>query len=206
MASIAELPLLMIVTDRAIVPEEEVFARLERAPAPVLVQLRDKRDSWIERFAFGRRLLAARGRHILVVNGDLNLALELGTHALHLPARRWLEVTDARTALGPSSCITVACHEPSEVMRAAQLGADAALLSPIFPSPGKGPPLGLAALELARKEIDQHGLSCRLIALGGVDGSNASDCLRAGAHGVAALRADLGPWLAAQAPDAHARR
>jgi thiamine-phosphate pyrophosphorylase len=85
----------------------------------------------------------------------------------------------------------VACHAVSEVARAAAEGADAAVLSPIFPSPGKGPPLGLEALREASSTV----AGIQIVALGGVDQARGALCLAEGAGAVAAIRADLGGLL-----------
>jgi thiamine-phosphate pyrophosphorylase len=75
-----------------------------------------------------------------------------------------------------------------EVVRAAGEGADAAVLSPIFSSPGKGAPLGVEALAAARAAV---GARVQLVALGGVTAASAAACFAAGADAVAAIRADL---------------
>jgi thiamine-phosphate pyrophosphorylase len=64
-------------------------------------------------------------------------------------------------------------------------GASAALLSPIFVTPGKGAARGTDFLNEARRKAP--GLA--LFALGGVDADNTPGCVHAGADGVAAIRA-----------------
>jgi thiamine monophosphate synthase len=73
------------------------------------------------------------------------------------------------------------CHSRDELERAAAEGCDYATLSPIFVSrskPGYGPPLGVDALRDAPLPV--YGL-------GGVDATNATACLDAGAAGVAIM-------------------
>jgi thiamine monophosphate synthase len=75
------------------------------------------------------------------------------------------------------------CHHPDELQRAAEEGCDYATLSPIFASPSKpgyGPPLGPDLLAAAPLPV---------YALGGIDASNASACIAAGAAGVAVMGA-----------------
>lgn len=162
------------------------------ARARAAVQLRDPELSGRELHALGRRLrdaTAALGASF-VVNDRLDLALVLGADGVHL-GRRSVGVADARALLGAGVFVSVACHSVDEVLRAADAGADAAVLSPIFASPGKGPPLGLEALREARARLSQASRSVAIIALGGVDAVAAPACLAAGADGVAAIRADL---------------
>jgi thiamine-phosphate pyrophosphorylase len=58
---------------------------------------------------------------------------------------------------------------------------------PVWATPSKqdaDPPIGLDRLQLICSQI-----SVPVIAIGGVDASNAADCIRAGAAGVAVIRA-----------------
>jgi thiamine-phosphate pyrophosphorylase len=131
----------------------------------------------------------------LLVNDRLDLAAQLGADGVHL-GRRSISVGDARRLVG-TAFVTRACHDLDDVLAAANEGADGALYSPIFASPGKGAPLGLTALAGARASLDARGhRPFRLYALGGVDAENASRCFDAGADGIAVVRADLGPALA----------
>ncbi|MDQ3555322.1 MAG: thiamine phosphate synthase, partial [Gemmatimonadota bacterium] len=63
-------------------------------------------------------------------------------------------------------------------------GADYATASPVFPTPGKGAPLGTRGLAALCREAP-----ISLVALGGVGPENAGECLTAGAAAVAAIRA-----------------
>lgn len=189
-------PRVLQITAAAVVPEGVIRARLAALPASarglVAVQLRDPELSGRALFDLGVRLRAAAraAGAALVVNDRLDLALALGAEGAHL-GRRSVAVADARALLGRAAWISVACHAVAEVVRAAEQGADAALLSPIFASPGKSAPLGVEALRRAREALAARGLALQLVALGGIDAGNAAACLAAGADAVAAIRADL---------------
>jgi thiamine-phosphate pyrophosphorylase len=193
-------PLVVQITAADVLPEAELWARLAalaRLPASArsgfAVQLRDPQLPTRELLALGTRLrdvTRALGAS-LIVNDRLDLALALGADGIHL-GRRSVTVADAR-ALLPHAWIAVACHALTDVTEAARAGADAAVLSPIFASPGKGTPLGPPGLSAARAAA---GEGIQLIALGGVDASNAAACFAAGASAVAAIRADLEGVLA----------
>lgn len=190
-------PRVVQITDSSALPEAELFARL-RAVAPLppaararfAVQLRDPGLSSRALADLGLRLCAAIRPlgTALIVNDRLDLALALGADGVHL-GRRSVTIADARALLGPAAWISVACHDVDDVIRAATEGADAATLSPIFASPGKGTPLGLGALQAARSAL--AGRPIALYALGGVDRASAPSCFAAGADGVATIRADL---------------
>jgi thiamine-phosphate pyrophosphorylase len=194
-------PRVVQITESSALPEAELFARLAAvgalSPAQrgrFAVQLRDPGLSSRALADLGLRLRAAtRPLGVaLVVNDRLDLALALGADGVHL-GRRSVTVADARALLGPAAWISVACHDVDDVIRAATEGADAATLSPIFASPGKGTPLGLGALRAARSALGARALA--LHALGGVDRASAPSCFEAGADGVAAIRADLSALL-----------
>jgi thiamine-phosphate pyrophosphorylase len=189
-------PLVLQITAADVLPEDALFARLAglralsaSARGRFAVQLRDPALSGRALFALGARLREATRAlgAALIVNDRLDLALALGADGVHL-GRRSVTVAVARALLPPGTWISVACHAVADVAQAAADGADAAVLSPIFASPGKGPPLGRGALREARAAV---GEGIQLVALGGVDAANAGDCLAAGAGAVAAIRADL---------------
>jgi len=125
----------------------------------------------------------------LWVNDRLDVASMVEADGIHL-GRRSVNVVDARRALGEGVVVSVSAHDMDDVARARDAGAGAVLLSPIFASPGKSTPLGLDGLRAARAWLE--GSPTRLVALGGIEASTTSWCLAAGAHGVAAIRADLG--------------
>jgi thiamine-phosphate pyrophosphorylase len=74
-----------------------------------------------------------------------------------------------------------------EEARAADGPADYIGAGPVWATPSKpdaDPPIGLEGL----REICE-AVSAPVVAIGGVDASNAADCIRAGATGVAVIRA-----------------
>jgi thiamine-phosphate pyrophosphorylase len=196
-----ESPRVVQITCASALPEAALFARLASAShlAPerrrrFAVQLRDPGLASRALAELGARLRAATraAGASLIINDRLDLALALAADGVHLGSRSVL-VADARALLGPDAWISVACHSVDDVVRAATEGADAVTLSPIFASPGKSSPLGLAALAAAREALG--GRSISLHALGGVDLATAPSCFAAGADGVASIRADLSRLL-----------
>jgi thiamine-phosphate pyrophosphorylase len=119
---------------------------------------------------------AAAGAELIVAS-DPELARHLGASTVHLAAADpW-----------PDSFATGrSCHDAAELADAAARGAAYATLSPIFESPSKpgyGPALGPDALRDAPLPV---------LALGGVDPTNAAACLAAGAAGVAVMGGVMG--------------
>ncbi len=120
----------------------------------------------------------------------------MGADGVHLGGTA-IKVSDARGIVGPDAFITIAAHSDDAVRLGVSDGADGALVSSIFASPGKAVGRGVAALRTARAV----GGGLLIYALGGVDRSNAPECVMAGADGVAAIRA----LLLAPDPGAEAR-
>ena len=144
-------------------------------PHPQLaIQLRDKTAGGARLFAAAREWVTRGYR--LYVNDRADVALAAGAEGVHLPGGG-LAPAEVR-ALGRLK-IGMSIHSASEVTNE----VDFCVLSPIFESPGKAAPIGIAAITQAAA----HGVS--IVALGGVDASNARACLDAGAAGVAAIRA-----------------
>lgn len=158
----------------------------------LVVQLRDKENVNLEASARALREVTARTNAVFVVNavgessgGALDLAARVSADGAHV-ACTLQAIADARAA--GFRWISVPAHTDDDVRIAEEGGATAALVSPIFASPGKGEPRGVAAIASAL----QVAKKTRIYALGGIDGrSRAAACRDAGAYGVAVLRALL---------------
>ena len=164
----------------AIVTDIEV-ARVAVEGGATVVQLRLKGAGTEEVVEAGRpfRELPA----IFVVNDDVEAALALDADGVHLGrsdpgAERAVE---AGLLLGMSAA-SVEEARLGEAAGAAYIGA-----GPVWVTPSKsdaGPPIGLGGLA----EICA-AVSVPVIAIGGIDATNAAECVAAGAAGVAVVRA-----------------
>src|SRR3989442_432382 len=105
-------------------------------------------------------------------------AIKPATEAGRLP------VADAR-ALG-LRVVGISAHSAQDVAGASREGADFAVFAPVYDTPGKTAQ-GEAALARACRAAP-----IPVLALGGVNESNAFRCLEAGARGVACIRSVLG--------------
>jgi thiamine-phosphate pyrophosphorylase len=162
-----------------------VVSDLETARAGVeggatVVQLRVKAPTQqVVEAGRGFRELSAT----FVVNDDVEAALQLGADGVHLGR----DDLGGERALGAglllgTSAASVAEAREGEVLGAAYIGAGPVWTTPT--KPDADPSIGLEGLtEICR------AVSVPVIAIGGVDGSNAGDCIRAGAAGVAVVRA-----------------
>ncbi len=193
---------IVLITDPSF--DEDAIVRVVEAclaalpPFALAVQLRDKArdasDASLRAFASRLRRVTrpggdgARGARLLV-NRHVALAGEVDADGVHLGGDA-MPVAAARRILGDRAFVSVAAHDDDAVRAAVGEGADAALVSPIFASPGKAPARGVVALRSARALAPPR---FALYALGGVTPENAAACIRAGAHGVAVIRALLVP-------------
>jgi len=146
-----------------------------------VVQLRRKGASTAELVEAGRDFLLLGATFI--VNDDVEAALRLGADGVHLG--RDDGGADRAVAEGLLLGHSAASAEEAlagEELRAAYIGA-----GPVWATPSKqdaDPPIGLGGLaEICR------AVSVPVVAIGGVDATNAADCIKAGAAGVAVIRA-----------------
>ena len=178
------LPPLILMTDSGRLAEPA--ALFDRLPAGAAVLLRDYDAP--DRAALAGALRAATRRHglLLLVGGDWRLAARVDADGLHLP--EWLARSGHRfDRARPGWLITAAAHSRAALVAAARAGADAALLSPVFPTrshPDARPlgPVRFAALI--------HGAPLPVYALGGIDGDarrRLSACGMAGFAGISGL-------------------
>ena len=166
----------------ALVEDLETAGRAIVAGATV-VQLRVKGSA--EQLIAAGRGFRALGT-TFVVNDDVDAALELGADGVHLgQADEGAARARARGLVLGRSATTLA--------EAVDADADYLGVGPIWATPSKSdaaPALGLVELERICRAV-----SIPVIAIGGVDASNAGDCIRAGAAGVAVIRAATEPGV-----------
>ena len=100
---------------------------------------------------------------VFLVAGDAKLAETLAADGLHMPEHMFIQFPPARHE---HWMISAACHSKETVLKAAQYGADLAILSPIFPtlSHPDAHPLGLKGLT---HTLDASPIP--IYALGGID-------------------------------------
>jgi len=177
---------LYLITPPAGDPAPAIEAALAVLPrGSVGVQLRQPGSTAQELLARARTLreICARSGAPFLVNDRADVAMAAGADGLHLPARG-LSSADAR-ALG-IGLIGVSAHSVEDVARASREGADFAVFAPVYDTPGKSG-RGEAALASACRAAP-----IPVLALGGVDETNARRCIDAGARGVACIRSVLG--------------
>lgn len=167
----------------ALVEDLDAAERAVAAGATV-VQLRVKDAPTAELVRRGRGMTALGVT--FVVNDDVAAAVELAADGVHL-GQGDAGADEARSAallLG----LSVSTIEEALAADADYLGA-----GPVWDTPSKldaEPPIGLDGLHSICSAV-----SLPVVAIGGIDATNAGQCIAAGAAGVATIRAAVDPLL-----------
>lgn len=181
---------LMLVTNRQNTPLNDYLLFIKRcANAGITaVQLREKQQPYDSLLMFGQALKRMLDPlHIpLIINDNLQLALELDASGVHLGQ------TDgdpelARIALGANKIIGVSIDSPENLIKANRLPLDYVGIGAIFPTANK-PNIntlwGLQGLQTLAPN-SKHPI----IGIGGINENNAADVMLSGAHGIAVIGA-----------------
>ncbi|MGC9974716.1 MAG: thiamine phosphate synthase [Gaiellaceae bacterium] len=164
----------------AIVEDLET-ARIAVAGGATVVQLRLKGASTaeiVERGVPFRELPAT-----FIVNDDAEAAVALAADGVHLGRSD----SGVELALAAGLILGRSASTVEEAIEAEQSGAAYIGAGPVWATPSKtdaASAIGLDGLAAICKAV-----SVPVVAIGGVDASNAADCIRAGAVGVAVIRA-----------------
>jgi thiamine-phosphate pyrophosphorylase len=193
---------LMLVTDRGLAAGRSLETIVEAAVrgGVTIVQLREKEAVTREFVAIGRRLAELlRPRRIpLIINDRVDVAMAVLADGVHLGAMD-MSAADARSLLGPKAIIGLSVETVEQAAAADRLDVDYLGVSPVFATPTKkdvSPPWGIEGLWRLRPLTRKP-----LVAIGGINSSNAARVLEGGADGLAVVSA----ICAASDPEAAAR-
>jgi thiamine-phosphate pyrophosphorylase len=159
---------------------DESTARRAAAGGATVLQLRLKGAPTAEIVALGQALADVDAG--LVVNDDLDAALELDC-GVHLGQAD----PGAERAAAAGIPLGISVTKRREAAVAEFAGATYLGAGPIWATPSKqdaAPPIGLDGLRDVCVST-----SLPVVAIGGIDAANAAECIRAGAAGVAVIRA-----------------
>jgi thiamine-phosphate pyrophosphorylase len=172
---------LLFFTDPARTPDPEAVAETLPRGAAVVYRAFGAPDA----LARARRLkaIATRRGLVLLIGADPALAAAAGADGVHLPERLTHRARGIRRRR-PGWIVTAAAHGAGAARRGRVLGADAVVVSPVFPS--RSPSAGVAIGPLRLAAI-ARGAGLPVYALGGINGKNARRLLDVGVAGLAAV-------------------
>ena len=186
-------PLIYLITDGAATAENFIVKKrkiLELIRVAVqtkisLIQIREKQLAarLVCELASEAAKLTRNTATKLLVNDRADIALAANADGVHLTSKS-LSAKTIRRSFPPDFVVGVSAHTLEKARTARQTGADFITFSPIFFSPGKGEPQGIEKL----REVCGRLKPFPVIALGGIDETNYTDVLEAGASGFAAIR------------------
>lgn len=152
------------------------------------VQLRQKNWSFSTLLEFGQKLHEQlQPFNIpLIVNDDLILCQKLDAEGLHLGQDDG-NILHTRHILGEKKIIGLSVNTLTQLEQAAHLPIDYVGIGAIFPTNNKPNIQTIWGIE-GLKEASKH-TTHPIIAIGGIDESNAEQVMQAGAYGIAAIDA-----------------
>lgn len=155
-----------------------------------IVQLREKMASAREIVAIGKKLLLLLKplKVPLIINDRVDVAHAIGADGVHL-GQSDLTIAEARAILGKQAIIGISVESLEQAMATANEDVDYIAASPLFATKTKtdcGKPWGLNGLkELCA--MSRHPV----IAIGGINETNAKQVIECGATGIAVVSAIL---------------
>lgn len=176
------LPPLIMVTDSTRLPDPVPTVAQLRPGDAVLLRHYDAPNRRALALALAQACRAARVK--LIVAADLNLARAVGADGVHYP--QGLVPHGNRPPPTKGLLLTVAAHSERALKAADHVGADAALLSPVFPTESH---IGAAVLGITRFAALVRSSRVPVFAMGGVTASCAPRLYGSGVVGIAAIGA-----------------
>jgi thiamine-phosphate pyrophosphorylase len=188
------LPTVYPITDRRIsgLSHAEQVRRLILGGA-TFIQLRDKDASPRDFYRQAADALEIARKHNvkIIINDRVDVALALTADGVHL-GQTDLPPEAARRLLGQAAIIGFSTHDAAQALMATNLPVNYIAFGPIFKTSTKEKPdpvAGLAALQQARTATG----AVPLVAIGGINGTNARAVLGAGADSLAMISELLDP-------------
>jgi thiamine-phosphate pyrophosphorylase len=183
-------PRLYVITDRRLCLGRSPDAVIEAAVrgGATAVQIREKECPAAEFLDLARRLKALLERFgiPLIVNDAVEIAAACGAAGVHL-GQSDASPAEARRHLGPDAIIGLSVETPEQADAASGRDVDYLGVGPVFPTLTKtdaAAPWGVDGVRRLRRRTPM-----RLVAIGGIDASNAAAVLEAGADGLAVVSA-----------------
>lgn len=161
------------------------------------IQLRDKKRSKREILARAKEMkeVCARFGVLFIVNDYLDIAIASGADGLHLGPGD-LPISAARQLLPIDRILGCSTPTLEEALQAEAEGADYVAVGSIYPTASKA---GAIVVGLEKLRQIRAAVSLPIAAIGGINESNATEVIQAGADSIAVISAVLGAEDVAEA-------
>jgi len=151
-----------------------------------VVQYRNKSASSRDFYEEALAIREICEKAVFLINDRIDIALAVNADGVHL-GHSDLPYHIARQLLGKNKIIGLTVHSLDDALAAHEMGADYIGVSPIFPTPTKtdaGEPFGIEGLRKIREKV-----AIPIVAIGGINLSNALRIINAGADAICAISA-----------------
>lgn len=184
---------LYLVTDRNILKGRDLFAVVEEAilGGVTLVQLREKELSSKQFYntALKMKQLTSHYGIPLIINDRLDIMLAVDAEGLHI-GQEDLPLQVARKIIGADKILGYSVSNLDEAKQGKALGADYLGAGPVYYTGTKsdaGKPIGLEELKRIKDSV-----KIPVVAIGGINETNAAEVKQTGVDGIAVVSAILG--------------
>ncbi len=180
---------LYVITDTNLMDQQDIVEKVSLAleGGAKIVQFRDKINSSQTKLMLAKKLrhLCTETDALFIINDDIDLAKTVAADGVHI-GKEDRDIEVARKTLGNQAIIGVSCY--NDIARAQEMqekGANYVAFGRFFSSQTKpsAPPADLETLAIAKQS-----LNIPIVAIGGVDESNAQSLITAGADSVAVIQ------------------
>jgi thiamine-phosphate pyrophosphorylase len=151
-----------------------------------VIQYRNKEASTADCYQEALALRQACEKAVFLINDRLDIALAVDADGVHL-GQDDMPYPIARKLLGKNKIIGLTVHSLQEALAAQEMGVDYIGVSPIFTTSTKtdaGAAYGIEGLTKIRQQV-----SIPIVAIGGINLSNASSVINTGADAICAISA-----------------
>ncbi len=169
------------------------LARAVAEGGATLIQLRAKQADTRAMIESARAIKAALAAlHVpLIINDRVDVALAAGADGVHV-GQDDMDPRDARRLLGPGAIIGLSVKTPAQAREAPVEHLSYIAAGGVFATTSKDnpdAPIGLDGLKSIVKIIHARAPGFPVVAIAGIDESNAADVVAAGADGIAVISA-----------------
>lgn len=183
---------LYLCTDRKLMSTNTLEEAVEQAilGGCSLIQLREKQSSSREFFEMAKRIKAITDRYRvpLIINDRIDIALAVDAAGVHL-GQEDIPAKEARRIMGEEKVIGVSARTVELARKAVEDGADYLGVGAMFATNTKGNAKVIGKEKL--KEI-RAAVSTPIVAIGGINHSNAAQLVDTGINGLAVVSSVIG--------------